>query len=286
MRSDHGPRLQLTASCLRSVGMCRSNTPAIGRWEAVMMMLFSAFLFIAPGARAQSDDADKILKALSEYLASQKNISLSFDTDVEVITPDVQKIQFASSGHLQISRPDKMRASRTGGYADVELVFDGKTITVYAKHIGSYAQVDAPGSIDQLVDGLRDKFSIVLPGADLLMSNVYEALNSDVIKGMYMGRGVIGGVECEHLAFRGQDTDWQIWVEVGDRPIPRKYVITSKGIASAPQYTLVIRDWKTNEQPSANAFVFTPPKDAKKIEAAALPSIDEVPPAEVKGAKK
>jgi hypothetical protein len=116
---------------------------------------------------------------------------------------------------------------------------------------------------------------------------VYDALTSDVIKGVYIGRGVIDGVECEHLAFRGQDTDWQIWVEVGDRPIPRKYVITSKAMASAPQYTLVIRDWKTDEQPSANAFVFTPPKDAKKVEVAALPNIDEVPPpAEEKGAKK
>ena len=286
MRSDHGPRKQPTASCLmRSTGMRRSNTPAIGRWAAAMMMLLSAFLFIAPGARAQSDDANKILKAMSDYMASQKNISLSFDTAVEVITPEVQKIQFASSGHLQIGRPDKIRASRTGGYADVELVFDGKAITVYAKHIGSYAQVDAPGSLDQLIDQLREKFSVALPGADLLMSNVYDALTSDVIKGMHIGRGVIDGAECEHLAFRGQDTDWQIWVEVGGRPIPRKYVITSKGIAAAPQYTLVIRDWKTDEQPSANAFVFTPPKDAKKIEAAALPNIDEVPPPEVKGAK-
>ena len=114
------------------------------------------------------------------------------------------------------------------------------------------------------------------------MSNV-QTRDLRWTKGMH----IVGDrrAECEHLAFRGQDTDWQIWVEVGDRPIPRKYVITSKGIAAAPQYTLVIRDWKTDE-PNANAFVFAPPKDAKKIEAAALPHIDEVPPAEVKGAKK
>jgi hypothetical protein len=127
----------------------------------------------------------------------------------------------------------------------------------------------------------------VLPGADLLMSNVYDALTSDVIKAMYIGQGVIDGVECEHLAFRGHDTDWQIWVDVGDRPIPHKYVITSKAMAAAPQYTLVIRDWKTDEQPSANSFVFTPPKEAKKVEVAALPDVDEVPPpADEKGAKK
>ncbi len=184
-----------------------------------------------------------------------------------------------------MSRPDKIRVSRTGGYADVEYVFDGKIATLYSKPTNSYTQIDAPGSIDQLVDRLREKLSFSFPGADLLMSNVYEVLTSDVISGAHIGRGVIDGVECEHLAFRGHDTDWQIWVEVGDRPIPHKYVNTSKTVTAAPQYSLVIRDWKTDEQPSASAFVFTPPQDAKKIDVAALPSMDEVPPSEVKGAQ-
>jgi hypothetical protein len=56
-----------------------------------------------------------------------------------------------------------------------------------------------------------------------------------------MGRGVIDGVECEHLAFRNFDTDWQLWVEVGDRPIPRKLVITSKTISGGPQYTVRVK---------------------------------------------
>jgi hypothetical protein len=237
---------------------------------------------ITPSAQAQ--DAAKFLKAMSDYLTSQKNFSLSFDSAIEVITPDIEKIQFASSGRLQVSRPDKVRVSRTGGYADVELVFDGKTATVLGKHINSYVQIDAPGSIDQLVDRLRDKLSITLPGADLLVSNAYDVLTSDVIEGKHIGRGVIDGVECDHLAFRNHDTDWQIWIEVGDRPIPHKYVITSKAMAAAPQYTLVIRDWKTEEQPSS-VFAFAPPKDAQKVDVATLANIDEVP-LEVEGAQK
>ena len=86
---------------MHSTAMCWPSTPAAGRWAAVMMMLLSALFFIAPDARAQSDDANNILKAMSDYLASQKSISLSFDTDIEVITPYVQKIQFASSGRVR-----------------------------------------------------------------------------------------------------------------------------------------------------------------------------------------
>jgi len=61
---------------------------------------------------------------------------------------------------------------------------------------------------------------------------------ADVIESANIGKGVIDGIECDHLAFRNIDTDWQIWIEAGARPIPRKYVITSKAVAGAPQYTL------------------------------------------------
>src|SRR5512139_1247860 len=97
------------------------------RCATTIFLAFATVLVATPAARAQDDDAAKILKAMSDYMARQQSISLSFDTDIEVITPEIQKIQFASSGKLVLSRPDRLRASRTGGYADVELVFDGKT---------------------------------------------------------------------------------------------------------------------------------------------------------------
>jgi hypothetical protein len=114
-----------------------------------VMALVAAAMAAAPTV-VWADDAKEILKSMSQYLANQKNLSASFDSDIEVITPEVQKIQFASSGHLEISRPNKIRASRTGGYADVEIIFDGKTATVYGKNLNGYVQIDAPGSVDQL----------------------------------------------------------------------------------------------------------------------------------------
>jgi hypothetical protein len=67
-----------------------------------------------------------------------------------------------------LSRPDKLRAARTGGYSDVEIVFDGKTLTVNNKDGNAFAQMESSGSVDQLIDTLRDKHGIAAPGADLL----------------------------------------------------------------------------------------------------------------------
>jgi len=137
----------------------------------VAAMLVSASL-CSTSAAAQGDGAGKILKAMSDYLAGQKSISLTFDSDVEVLTENFQKIQFTSSGQVQLSRPNMVRATRNGGYTDVELTFDGKTVTVLGKHINAYAQADVSGSVDGLIHRLRDEFSIAMPGADLLLGDV------------------------------------------------------------------------------------------------------------------
>jgi hypothetical protein len=254
------------------------------RATAAICVLVTMIAF-TPSAHAQKDaDALKILKAMSDYLAGQKTLSVTFDTDVEVITSELQKLQFISSGQVQLSRPDKLRATRTGGYADVELVFDGNTLTVNSKDKNIFAQLDSPGSVDQLISLLRDKYSVQAPGGDLLISRSFDEMTADVIDAKDIGRGVIDGVECEHLAFRNMETDWQIWVELGARPIPRKYVITSKAVTGMPQYTLRIKDWRTDV--AADAFAFKSSQDARKVALEALADTDEIPQGTVTGGKK
>jgi hypothetical protein len=96
-------------------------------------------------ASAQNGDAEKLLKGMADYIASQKALAVTFDSDIEVITNNLQKIQFTSSGQVQLSRPDKLRATRTGGYRDVEIVFDSKILTVNNKDGKDYAQLEVAG---------------------------------------------------------------------------------------------------------------------------------------------
>src|SRR5207237_9478 len=139
-----------------------------------LLTLVAVALLGSSFAPAQAQDAAKVLKAMTDYIANQKNISATYDTDIEVITNDLQKNQFASSGQMQLIRPDKFRASRIGGYADVELAFDGKTLSVLGKNLNAYAQAESAGSIDQVIVRLRNELGVAIPGADLLLSNAYD----------------------------------------------------------------------------------------------------------------
>jgi hypothetical protein len=163
------------------------------------------------------------------------------------------------------------------------MFFDGNTVSILDKYNNGYAQFDVPGTVDQLIEALRAGHGIALPGADLLLSNSYEVLMAEVMEAKHIGRGVIDGIECEHLAFRNYDTDWQLWVEAGETPIPRKMVITSKTINSGPQYTLRVKSWKTDVMPASDAFEFIPPAGAQKLDPNALIHLDELPPGAAQG---
>ena len=253
---------------------------------AALTAIFAAALPAAAAVAPTDDDAKAILKKMTDYLAAQQSVSARYDSDIEVVTTQGQKIAFASSGNLLLQRPDKQRATRTGGYADVDMVIDGKTLSILGKDRNIYSQTEAPGSLGQLVAGIRDRTDAALPAADLFAANAYAELTEDVTEARHIGQGVINGVECEHLAFRTPDADWQLWVQTGATPVPRKYVVTSKQVTGQPQYTVQINDWQTNVPVSQSSFAFAPPPGARKVASAELKQLNEVPEGAVMAARK
>ena len=239
--------------------------------------LAMAAAFGIADANADEADAKNLLKAMSDYMAAQTTLSFSYDTSFEVVTKDQQKLLLASSGSIILTRPDKLRVMRHGGFANVELIFDGKMLTLVNKETNNYSQTEAAGSLDQLVEALREKLHRPLPGADLLLSNVYEALMADVTDVKDLGSGVFGGTECDHLAFRQDQVDWQIWIAQGAAPYPCRYVITAKDVDQAPQYSVQLRDWKTGGDVMADNFGFAGEASATKVELSELTDIDELP---------
>jgi len=234
----------------------------------------ATFCLIVPG-HADEAGAKRLFKGMSDYLVSQEAISFNYDAELEVVTDELQKIGFVSSGSVTVNRPDKLHMTRTGGFADVEMTFDGKDVGILGKNLNKYAKVPVPGTIDELIDTLRD-FGVEAPASDLLSSNPFEIMMSNVTDAKDLGSGVIGGQECDHLAFRTNDTDWQIWIAQGDKPHPVRFTITSKMMAQAPSYTIVIQDWKTGDAVAASDFQLKV-GDAKEVQITEMSGLDEVP---------
>jgi hypothetical protein len=248
------------------------NVRSLSGFALSLMLL----LGLCVNANADEADAKRLLKAMSDYLAAQQAISFDYDAVLEVVTKDEQILALAGSGKVALNRPDKILATRSSGFADVEMSFDGKTLTLLGKNLNLYAQEEVPGSVDNLVDVLR-KRNRPLPAADLLLADPYEALMQDVVDVKDLGSGVIGGVECDYLAFRAKEVDWQIWIAQGERPYPCRYVISSKFMDGAPQYSIQVSNWKAGDEEAATDFSFEPPADAKKVDLKDLEEADELP---------
>jgi len=241
----------------------RSNR--LKKWLSAVALMTAAGA-IMPVAHADESAAKALFKAMSDYLAAQSAISFDFDSNLEIVTTQEQKIGLASSGTLTLNRPDKVRMSRTGGFADVEVVFDGKKVTLLGKNDKVFVQEEVSGTIDDLVDDLRNKFHRPVPAADLLMSDVNKQIMPLVTDVKDLGSGVIRGVECDHLAIRTAEVDLQIWIAQGDRPYPCKYVVTSRLVADGPQYSVEIRNWKTGDEVAVDSFAFQNATNAEKVD--------------------
>jgi hypothetical protein len=252
--------LKMFARCLSTVAMS-------------LVILFGT----SSGVTADEADAKRILKAMSDYMAAQKAISFEYDATLEIVTSEDQKLALASSGAVTLNRPNKIRATHSGGFVDVEMSFDGKTLTILGKNLNLYTQLAVPGTIDHLVNELHETYNRPLPAADLLLSNSNDDLMAGVIDIKDLGSGVVGGVECDFLAFRTKEVDWQIWIAQGKHPYPYRYVVTSKDISGDPQYTVQFRGWKTGGEVEVADFSFKNPTKADKVELNELKGTGDLP---------
>jgi hypothetical protein len=215
--------------------------------------------------KAIDPKADALLREMGKTLSGMKNFKFDSEQIMEVVTKDGQKIQGLAETSVAVQRPNKLRVDRMGPLGGGSLYYDGKAFTFYGKRDNMYATAPAPDTLDATIDFAREKLSIDAPGADLLYGDPYAILMEDAVSGQYLGAEMVGDRKCHHLAYRANETDWQIWIEEGRSALPCRFVITSKKVTGSPQFTVSMTNWK--EEPiNADAFTFKAPDGATKIE--------------------
>ena len=107
-----------------------------------------------------------------------------------------------------------------------------------------------------------------------------------VLEAKHIGRGVVEGVECEHLAFRNLDTDWQIWVEVGESRCRANTSSPARRLAPRPSTRCGSGTGKPASTPAPDAFAFKPPDGSSGVAITLLKDIDEIPAGVVPGGAK
>jgi hypothetical protein len=243
-------------------------------WRSISTMLLMLLLAGSlagaqgPGPAAPELDAQAmaILTRMTDYLSQAQRFSVAADMGFDVVQDSGQKIEFGETRKIVVRRPDHARIDitkrdgATGGFR-----FDGREIAFFNTTEKVYATAAKAGTLDEAIAYFIDDLDMRFPLAEMLSSNLAERLPQRVRAADYVEPSSIAGVSCDHLAFRGDLADLQLWIAQGQQPLPRRLVITYKHAEGQPQFWAQFGDWNLSPEVPDSLFVFTPPEGAVKI---------------------
>lgn len=216
----------------------------------------------APAIAPEAKDA---LTRMGEFLKSLQTFSLHQDIIREQVINGDLKVQKTSTADVSVRQPSDLK-SEVHGDDDKNhtLFFDGKVLTFYVPDTKYYAQMDAPGTTDQALEAAEARYGLEFPTRDLLFMSSTDDLTKDLTAAGFVGTSRIGDADTEHYAYRTADVDYQLWIQPGDKPLPRRLVITSKKLPAKPQYSATLT-WDLTPKFDDALFAFHPPQGATKI---------------------
>jgi hypothetical protein len=219
----------------------------------------------APVASAIEPAAAAAVNRMGEFLRALPMFAVRAETTTDEVLLAGPKLQFAGVVEGTFKAPDRLRMRISGDRTEEQQFFhDGTTLSLWIEAKNVWASVPAPGTVGETIALVESKYDIAFPLGDLLALAVRNELLKDVKAGVVVGTGRVAGVECDHLGFHQDGIDWQLWIEKGARPLPRKMVITTLGEPSQPQHTETLT-WDLAPKIEAAMFTFKPAEGAHRI---------------------
>jgi len=218
----------------------------------------------APRPRRVDPRADEILRKMSALLAGTPRFAMEAEETFDEVSENAPRLQLTNVRRVGVERP-RFAADATGDTLNRAAWYDGRTLTVLDKARNLYLSVEKPGTIDTALDAIADDYGVVVPLSDLFYSDPYTTLMEGVVYGEYQGLHQAAGTLCHHLAFSQDAIDWQIWIDAGEQPLPRKLVITYVDEPGTPQYSAVIRRFTLDPKFPDGLFHFEAPEGAQPI---------------------
>lgn len=219
-------------------------------------------------AGGEGENPFVILKIMCDYVAGLEKFSAVANTVMDKVGDNGDKVQLSGRRIMDVSRPDRFAVDVTGDNGTKRGVYDGKTVSLYDHTKKLYTVIEVPNTIDATLDKLAQDYGVVVPFEDLMYKDLYARMESVVATGQYLGLHTVNDVKCHHLAFTTDGADCEVWVEAGNKPVPRKVAIDYRNNAARSRYSAEIVGWSEAPVFTAETFNFRLPDDAKRVEIA------------------
>lgn len=206
-----------------------------------------------------------LLKKMSDTLKAAPAMTLSVIDFREVPTTQGQMITLVTNADVTVKRPNSFLAEAVVNGVPTTFSYDGKTFSILDKAKNVYvSEPVASETLDAFFKRLDEAHGIQFSIADFLSSDPYAALTAKLENAYDVGDTVIDGITTTHLVFSAPGIEWQVWIDPATA-LPRLFAAAYTDMPREPRFLVSFRAVDINAKPTAGAFTFTPPKDARAI---------------------
>jgi len=248
----------------------------------ILLLLIVALLsvpttVIAAGQSAEQSEGQveeqalEVLTRSTNYLANLKQFHVSAEFGFDVLQKSGQMIEFGAHQEITVQRPNHFRVdftNRDGEFGSV--IYDGEEVILSNPEDAVYAKAPFKGEVDDALGFISKELQRPIPLQDFFASNLGALLMAKIESGLYVEESTVGGVLCDHVAMRNDNVDFQLWVAQGDKPLPRRIIITYKNEEERPQFRAQFLKWELSPKIAKENFSFIVPEKTVRIPFAEL----------------
>ena len=144
-------------------------------------------------------------------------------------------------------------------------MFDGQRVSAEIPGLPASASIEFQGTSAEAFDHLVTEYGVASPLFDLLRGDLPSEVASRARFARRLGTVTIDGTRCDHVAFRGDRVDFQLFVRQGEEPVPIRFVIDYHAEAGRPQFRAQLGSWDLAPDLPESFFRFLPAIGSQRV---------------------
>jgi len=225
----------------------------------------SSSAFAASTSDKWDAKAIEVLKQMDAYTGSLEKFVVKAESYLDSSIGEGLVISNAYETRVSVIRTQSLHSVSKSGSQINEIYLQKGKLTVFSGEQKFYTHAQVPEPLGAGLMFALEELDVETPLLDLLIVNSLDDLVTPEVEAVYVtGDSSIRGVDCHHILLSGPLVNMQIWIAKGDKPLPRRTLMTYRHGEGMPRNEVFL-DWSVVDGFSKAEFEFVPPQGATEI---------------------
>ena len=210
-------------------------------------------------------EAAAAVQRSAAYLRGLSSMMLDAEIGIDTFDERGDPVHEVNRLHYEYRAPDGLFLDWSADGERRQLYSNGRSISFFLPSSTTYVTVAEGSSADGALSTALEDFAIVMPLPDFFAWAAGGESPGAFPAVRRLGSQGIDGIVTDHYAIRQNGVDFEIWIDRGARPLPRKILILAPDDPGTPRFSATLR-WTVEPSLADDRFTFVPPAGARRIE--------------------